>query len=519
MPARPHAISDSEFERFRALVLERSGLHFPDKRRADLERGLVQALGRAQCRDLDEYYRLLSGSPTDGPEWEQLIGQVTVGETYFFRDQPQFEALRSRLLPDLITEKRALNRQLRIWSAGCASGEEPYSIAMLLRELIPDLSAWSITILASDINREALAKARAGHYGDWSFREEGWMGMRDRYFIRRGKEWELADSIKQMVSFTYLNLVEDAYPALANNTVAFDLIICRNVTIYFTPELTRRVVGHLYEALSEGGWLVVGHSEPSPVTYNRFHAHTFPGTILYQKSGQAPAVDLSWLTALERAPAKPLARVTPPPLLPPVVPPPPPRGRPTPAPVAEPAPPTTAERCAQVTALLERGEVETALEMLHGMLKENPRCARAYYMVGKIRANAGRWEEARHWCEQALAQDPLLVEGHLLLSLVCSQEGKTEEALAAMKRVVYLDRNAILGHFCLGNLYRELGNEARARKSLENALQLLNQLPDGVEVPWSDGMTAGRLRFIVRRQLNGDNRASRAGALGKSSRS
>jgi len=486
------------YERFHALILERSGLYFPEKRRLDLERGLQEAMARSGCDDPLAYFRLLQESPTSGPLWEQLIAQVTVGETYFFRDRGQFEALRQHVLPEIIARRRP-SRQMRIWSAGCSSGEEPYSIAILLWELLPDLDDWNITLLATDINREALERARAGRYGNWSFREEGWEPLRARYFTRRGKEWEIADRVRRMVTWNYLNLVEDVYPSLANNTVAFDLILCRNVTMYFTLELVQQVIARLHEALVEGGWLVVGASELSPTTYSRFQARTFPGAVLYQKAGRPARDDLSWLDAVEKAaPAAPLSFS-------------PARSSLPSAPEREEKVPPgaalegdrvpAADPCAEALAAMERGQLQEALERLHRLLESDPRCAQGYLLVGRIRANAGMWEEARRWCQKALEIDPLLAEAHFLLGLIHSQEGCLEEALAAMKRAVYLDRNAALGHFFLAQFYREQGQMARARKSLENAAHLLEGLPPETPIPWSDGMTAGRLLLAVQRQI------------------
>ncbi len=517
MDAQQHLFDTPTYEQFRTLILERSGLHFPDKRRADLERGVAQAMAHSACADVQSYYQLLAGKPTDSPEWETLIGQVTVGETYFFRDRGQFEALRGHLLPELIAQKRQTVRQLRIWSAGCASGEEPYSLAILLRELLPDLSDWNITILATDINREALQKARRGLYGEWSFREAGWQNLRDRYFTRRGKEWEISSQVRQMVSFAYLNLREDPYPAIANNTVAFDLVLCRNVAIYFSAELVQYVVNRMYEALVDGGWLLVGYAEPSPATFASFEAHNFPGTILYRKSERPPrrepvpppAVARAAEIAPRREPVPPPAVAKAAEIVPPCE-----LARPAevaekaaeiaprPAPPA-PAPPAAAppDLPAQARLLVDTGRTAEALELLYRLLEQDPQCAWACFMIGKIRANSGLWEEARRWCQQAVQLDPLLAEAHFLLSLIHSQENDREQALAAMKRVLYLERNAILGHFCLANLYLEGGKEARARKSLQNAAALLEKMPPEAAVPWSDGMTAGRLLYTVRQQL------------------
>ncbi len=501
-------LPEETYERFRALILQRSGLHFPEKRRPDLERGLREAWARTGCSCLETYFRLLEEAPTSGPLWEQLIAQVTVGETYFFRDRGQFEALRQYVLPEIIARRRSFLRQIRIWSAGCSSGEEPYSIAILLCELLPDLDDWNITILATDINQEALAKARAGRYREWSFREKGWESLRERYFTRRGGEWEIAERVRRMVTWNYLNLVEDAYPSLANNTVAFDLILCRNVTIYFTPELVRQVIDRLYEALVEEGWLIVGASELSPMTYARFQARTFPGAVLYQKGRSVSRYDFPGLSKGEQAAApmpaavpvrglSPVRSAGPRPdfpdgEVPPVVP-----------KAEEKTPP--ADPCAEALAALEQGRTGEALEHLQRLLERAPGCARAYLLVARIRANAGLWEEARRWCEKAIELDPLLTEAYFLLSLIHSQEGRTDEALTAMKRVVYLERDAGLAHYCLANLYQERGDTIRARKSLENAARLLEKLPPETVVPWSDGMTAGRLLLAVRRQLGKDN--------------
>ncbi len=548
-------VAEQQYERFRALILRRSGLHFTENRRRDLERGLQQALEQSGYSSLDDYYDHLAHNHTRAREWEQLICHLTIGETYFFRDRSQFQALRQHVLPEIISLKRASSRQLRIWSAGCATGEEPYSVAILLRELLPDLSEWQITILATDINREALARAEAGLYGPWSFREQGWEPVRDTYFTRQGKLWQLDRRVRDMVSFAYLNLAEDPYPALMNNTVAFDLILCRNVTIYFTLDTTQRVVDQFYEALIERGWLVVGHSEPSLVVYARYEPHNYPGAVLYQKLDGVTSLDLSWLEEwdlsrpADRAdvdltmpffPAStgPAGQHTDPvqseryaqardlleqeegrvgattdtvrqgvPALSEQA------GQPAVADTTpEGAPPqgatpdralTSAELCTEAEELVAQKRVEEALERLQCAMKCDPNCARAGYLVAKLRADGGHWEDARYWCEWALERDPLLVQAHFLSGLLHSQEGNVELALGAMKRVVFLDRDAVLGHYWLANLYEELGKPERARKSLETAAQLLAVLPPQAEIPWSEGMTAGRLRYIVQRQRNG----------------
>ena len=139
----------ADYERFRNLILERNGLHFSEDKRQSLKRGLAGALQKSSCASLGEYYELLRCSPSSSSQWEQLVSELTVGETYFFRNKGYFDALTKHILPEIIAQREHSNRRIRIWSAGCATGEEPYSVAMLLRQLIPNLHSWNILILAT----------------------------------------------------------------------------------------------------------------------------------------------------------------------------------------------------------------------------------------------------------------------------------------------------------------------------------------------------------------------------------
>src|SRR5262249_44046280 len=176
----------------------------------------------------------------DGPRSAALVAGLTVGETHFFRNEPQFAALESHVLPELIA-RHALDRRLRVWSAGCATGEEAYSLAILLIRLLPDIAAWDVSVLATDVNEDALSRAREGVYGRWSFR-----GVPDHlpaeFFQADGERLSVRADVRGLVRFERLNLVGDAYPSAATGTVELDLILCRNVLIYFGPEAMGAVV-------------------------------------------------------------------------------------------------------------------------------------------------------------------------------------------------------------------------------------------------------------------------------------
>ncbi len=276
-------LTDELYVCFRDLLRERCGLHYPERKRSDLAHGLNQAMNSGGYQDLATLY---ADARVGGPAWETLLAQLTVGETYFFRNQPQFDALRQQLLPELL-QRRGTIRSLRVWSAGCATGEEPYSIAMLLGDFLPPDQSWQVSIMATDLNPRFLTRAREALYSEWSFRETN-EAQRARFWVQEGNRWRLRPEIRRMALFSRLNLAEPSYPAIGNGTCAMDIIFCRNVMIYFDEETTRQVVDRLYAALSPGGWLLVGHAEPQAGLYQQFEVHNFPNTIIYRKPLDAP---------------------------------------------------------------------------------------------------------------------------------------------------------------------------------------------------------------------------------------
>jgi chemotaxis protein methyltransferase CheR len=488
-----------DYLRFSKLLLDRCGLHFPESRRPELELGIRQAFAASTCANLDEFFALLSDHQSGLMEMDRLVNAVTVSETHFFRDEAQFNALWDIVIPRLIDRKRS-SRTLRIWSAGCASGEEPYSIAILLRELLPDIDQWAITILGTDINSASLERARIGNYSNWAFREERAKTLRSRYFLPEGNHFGLLPEVRQMVIFRKLNLVEPCYPSYETNTMLMDLIICRNVTIYFSEAITRWVVDRFYDGLTDGGWLVVGHAEPSIDIYRRFRVRNYTNTVMYQKS---PPTRSLHLPAIK--PTAPLPIPIPPP---PIVAPStfPEQVRTIyPAPSASQIIPPAAEAKGQdlldlARELLEFGRSEDARRILTKLVKDRPVNATGCALLGKANANLGDWQEAEKWCLQAIENDKLNLEAYYTLALVLQHKGQLPQALGMMKKVVYIDHHHILGHYGLANLFFENNQFPQAHKSLDNALRLLQGKPDDQMVSGSNDITVGRLREAITRQ-------------------
>jgi chemotaxis protein methyltransferase CheR len=269
-----------DLRRFQGLLAEVSGLELPAARRADLQRAVSRALAATGQDGPDALYRHLR-EPAGRQALDAFVSDLTIGETHFFRNRPQFEALERHILPELIERRRA-TRRLRVWSAACSTGEEPYSLAILLERLLPDRASWDVRILATDINRAALERARRGRYSAWSFRDVPG-DVTDGFFVRHGNSMEVAGRIREAVSFSYLNLAGDHWPSAATATLELDLVLCRNVLIYFGDDLTRQIAGRLHGALSAGGWLLVAPAELSQTVFGNFTVVNLNGAVVYRK--------------------------------------------------------------------------------------------------------------------------------------------------------------------------------------------------------------------------------------------
>ncbi|HBX70300.1 MAG TPA: hypothetical protein DEH25_13215 [Chloroflexi bacterium] len=500
----PISLGYGDYFRFSKLIYEKFGLSFSTNRQTDFERGVRQAFAASTCADFNEYYNLLLDPEKGLASMEQLVNALTVGESHFFRNKAQFDALYDHILPQIIKRRQAL-RNIRIWSAGCAGGEEPYSLAIMLRELLPNVDEWSVTILATDINTQALDRARKGVYGNWAFREERAKHMRSQYFEQHDQRYELSPQIRQMVTFKQLNLADDQYPSYETNTMFMDLVLCRNVMIYFSEPVTRAIVDRFYDTVIDGGWLAVGHSEHSMTVFSKFKAHNFPEAILYQRTSQVLDAQFEWPAPPKQTPlmppppvAAPPSRVANPfnerfvnPTAPKIT-----------VPATNPVQTTEPENPIEYAKeLIEFGQAKEAQQLLLDLLKKEPANALACALLGRVYANQGDWQKAEHWCAQALKSNKLTLEAYYTMALVLQHTNRLPQAIEAMKRVVYINHNHILGHFGLADLYHANQQIPQALKSLDNVQRLLGSQRVDELIPDSGGITVKRLQQSVTRQL------------------
>ncbi|MBI5668685.1 MAG: tetratricopeptide repeat protein [Chloroflexi bacterium] len=438
------------------LIEQRTGLAASAQFRANLE----PILNEIAQGNLARLVQTLHDTPETAPAWQKLLQTLAIGETYFFRHQVYFQLLKNYILPDLIPQRRrATPPRLNVWSAGCATGEEPYSIAITLHEYLPDIPHWSLQIIGTDINLHALQAAQKAIYRRWAFRHTS-AEFQSRYFDPVPGGLQLKPAIRRMVSFRQGNL--SAAPPL----LPFDIIFCCNVLIYFEEQAARQVETMLYEALTPGGWLVLGQAEMLRFQRDRWTTHIFPDAVAYQKPVTPGETT--------RNHTKPLPSLS----------------------ATVPASPIPAGYTDAVRAL-RRKDYDEADRILSGILEQNPTYAAAHVLVGSLFANRQALPEAHMHLDTALRLDPLLADAHYLRGLLHLEMGKTEAARESLKAALYCQRGHTLAAMILGHLLTKTGENARARRVWEEALHALTDLaPDALVSDISDITARAATAFI-----------------------
>ena len=259
VPAKLAALTSAEFHRFHDMILREAGINLNHSKRVLVESRLARRLRILDYRTYGQYLTFLEGQPLNSPEWQEMINCITTNKTDFFRENHHFDFLRNRVLPEARARAaQGESKQLRIWSAACSTGEEPYSIAITTREAFGADRSWDVKILASDIDTHVLAIGEAG-----IFDAERLGSLPDpikrRYFLRRKQDGALMakEDLKNLIRFRRINFIDPAWPI----RTVFDVIFCRNVIIYFNRATQERLFERLVQYLKPTGYLLVGHSE------------------------------------------------------------------------------------------------------------------------------------------------------------------------------------------------------------------------------------------------------------------
>lgn len=471
------AIQLGAAERFRGAIARRLGLHFEDAKLGFLSEVLLH---KTEAKSVAcETYLVDLENGTAMREWFALAEELTVGETYFFRNIDQFRAFTGACLPERV-HAQAGRRKLTLLSAGCASGEEAYTLAIAVREHLPD-PAWEVTILGVDVNPAALERAAQARYSEWALRETP-PEIRSRWFRQVGREFQLDDAIRKCVKFEARNLANDD-PELWQPT-RYDIVFCRNVMMYFTPGQMQALINRISRSLAPGGYLFLGHAETLHRLSQDFHLRHTHETFYYQRregidqhagrpcppaapSALAAAAPLvaavddsdSWVEAIRTASER-IQALAESPLRRAVI-----------------SATTQAQQpdLGAVLNLLRQERFAEAFEQIRSLAPEASRDPDVLLLHAVLLTHRGRLSEAEEWCGKLLELDELNAGAHYVFALCREGAGDRKGALDHDEVAAYLDPGFAMPHLHLGLLARKGGDRDVARGELELALSLLQR--------------------------------------------
>lgn len=531
-------MNDAQIQIFIELIAAQTGLEIRPQDRSGLSQKLLTRMKAIKIVSPDKYYQTLAvpGRESES-EWRELALLLTTNESYFMRDKGQFSLLKKVIFPELIEQKRKLHEKLgikptlRIWSAGCSTGEEPYSLVILLKQLISDWEKWKIIVLGTDINQAAIAKAQRGIYSPWSFRLVD-SELQTQYFERRKTEWEIDRKLREFVSFSSINLVTDNFPNIYTDIYNMDLILCRNVFVYFESQYISQVLKKFTKTLRPGGYLMTGHAEINSHVMHEFQAQVFPESIIYQvknvlgeKSGTIKSAlgesekkeklgadsrnllpggtvsgsfdnanfgNLGSLLAAGNGLEKMLrSRYVEGDLASKKVP-------DLPSTVADQTPQSLileAKACFKNKAYTEA--INKAKQAI-GLQAHN---FEADYLLAQIYANLGKYSQAIEYCKRASKADAMSVFPNYLQAYIAEEQGDLETAKTFLKKTIYLCPSFVSAYLGLGNIYHKEGNVKIAIKMYNTSCDILKKLPPNTPIEQQGKMTANQVLIDVRKKL------------------
>lgn len=525
-------LSKTGFDAFREYIESRTGIYIDESKKNSFALSLTARMNILGIHNYKDYYSFLTAHATGKNEFDELLSLILIQETFFFRDERQLRVLTTRILPKLREQKH----EIKIWSAGCATGEEPYSIAIAIAEnFLPGSIHFSLS--ATDINPATLALAKKGVYSKNSMRSIDKV-LLNKYFTLREGRYYLNERIKQLVHFDTINLVEPYLPAGYGN---FDIIFCKNVIIYFRLETVKKVIHRFHGMLSPGGYLFVGHSESLWQISDEFALEEISGVFFYRKKGGTPAKHptkkIFPKEKQTRADTRPYYLQS--------------GSHPRPLQYQkthiqptltgtenkttdgqegprhnEPQPNLinggytalkdektcqrnvdTASIKTRIKSLQDKGfqfsgnEYEVLLEDIQMILEGNPENIDAHLLLVKIFINMGLYDKALKKSADILKINDLCAEVYELTGSIYYKIGEKEKAIASFKRTIYLDDTSLVSHYYLGNLYKDFRLTEQAIKEYKNVLRAveINQISD--EQLIGDIFTVRQLKEVCTRNI------------------
>lgn len=469
--AKQHAdLTHNDLERFRAAIIQQMGLQFDDAKSAFLREVLQRRLARLACVSASYLDKLAINPPRD--ELAALARELTVGETYFFRHNDQFRALAEVALPERMRVREG-SKNLRLMSAGCASGEEAYSLAIVAQQAIANPS-WNVAIRAVDLNPAVLEKAAQAHYSSWALREAP-ADLQRKWFRMESRQLVLDERVRRAVEFNLGNLASDD-PALWQPAL-YDVIFCRNVLMYFAPDQMRAAIARIAASLAPGGYLFLGHAETLRGISDDFHLCHTHDTFYYQRKerlgegrpkdihikaaanlAEAPALTTAWVDTIRQASERVASLVAT-------------------AKVAE-APRQSEVKGWKLTPaldLLRHERFGEALDYVRSGPPESDDDPDVLLVKAMLLAHSGQLADAERACRRLLVIDELNAGAHYVLALCREHAGERERAMEHDRVAAHLDPGFAMPRLHCGLLARHAGDRDGARRELQQAMVLLKR--------------------------------------------
>jgi chemotaxis protein methyltransferase CheR len=504
-------ISEGRYIQLCNLIKQTLGLYFPHKKKDDLFRGMLEFSSKINAKNLDECIDYILSTKDSQQMCEKLASHLTVGETYFYRHSNQIDSIKRLILTNLFLERKrdSGEKRLRFWSSSCCTGEEPYTIAMMLNEIPYNFKDWDIRITGSDLNPIYLAKAKESKYGTWSFRGGGKSIIKKYFKTTPGKKYLLDPEIKSKVTFIYHNLVTEKYPSMCNGTNGLDFIFCRNTFIYFDNSTIKKVVKKLYNCLNDEGWLIVAPAETPLVSeMNLFETIKFGDVFLFNKKAKN-AVKTTTMKSLK----KPLLMQK--------------------LKMGTSKPLSFNLSMQNSRAKLDLGKLNSETQSRHSVTQSKnesthiksvnyndviPMLEKKYknrqfvlplseetkneiIILIKSYANVGKLKEADYWARTAITIDKLVPDFYYIHATILQELGEEKEMANTLRKVVYLDDKHIPAHFLFGLLKKKQNKKREAERYLNKALGLLKSAEPATIIKGTDDLTAGRLTSMINSTL------------------
>ncbi len=456
------------------VINERLGIVVSSNQIHEIRRIVANSCDTMQIKPTD-YLLELQNAHIDSPIFKDLVSGITIGETYFFRDRKQMDLLKNIVLPELIHKKRTKkNLALRIWSAGCASGEELYTLIIMLTEMLPDIENWHLNLLGTDINTDVLQKALSGVYTEWSMRSIS-QYHKTHFFEQSGDRYYLQKNLLKKAHFTYLNLNDDNYPTMINGTNAQDLILCRNVLIYFDEKHVAAIMRKFSYSLVEDGYLLLGASDPINYAHTHLTLLGDQGKLLINSN---KVIDKISPPAAIVEPIKKIISIK------------------------KVSAVTNVDQQAELKESIAQSDWEHVIAIINAMPDALRQQVETLNLKATALANMGQLEAAAACCEESIMRDALKIETYFIYAMILTELGKIDAAEQAIRKTLYLDMNFVLGHYQLGLLLIHKKDITAGIKSLRNAALIAEDNPHNKKIPDMEGLTYGKLVIILKEEIN-----------------